>query len=124
MKFLILDSLKGIIKRSPIEVLSQQTITSSSGSATIDWNAGNNAIITLTENTTLTFTDPTSACHLQLIIDQDATGGWTLTLPTGIYWVGKTAPTFTTTASGRDILTLYFDGSNYNAMIANNWGVV
>ena len=95
-----------------LKAIGQQTITSSSGSATIDWNAGTNAIITLTENTTLTFTNPTSPCHLQLEVAQNSTGGYTLTLPT-IKWVGGVSPALSTAANNISVISLYFDGTNY-----------
>lgn len=98
----------------------EQTITSSSGSATIDWRSGNKATITLTEDVTLTFTNPSYACNLQLKVVQDSTGGHTLTLPT-IKWAGGTAPTPTTTANAVDIVSLYFDGTNYYGVASLNF---
>ena len=107
-------------KVKSLDVIGQQTITSSSGSATIDWNAGTNATITLTENTTLTFTNPTSSCHLQLEIAQDSTGGYTLTLPT-IKWAGGVSPTLSTAANNISVVSLYFDGTNYLGMSSDSF---
>lgn len=98
----------------------EQAITSSSGSATIDWTQGNKAVITLTEDVTLTFTNPSKPCNLLLRIVQDSTGGHTLTFPT-IKWAGGNAPTLTTTASAIDIISLYFDGTNYYGVATLNF---
>jgi len=90
--------------------------TSSSGSATIDWTKSNHQVITLTENTTLTFTAPSKPCNLTLRIKQDTTGGWTVTLPT-VKTSGGYNLSFTTTAEAEDLLMLYFDGSSYIASV-------
>ena len=90
----------------------EQTITSSSGSATIDWKNGNKATITLTEDVTLSFTNPSYSCNLVLKVVQDSTGGYSLTLPTGIKWSGG-APTLTTTANAVDIISFLYDGTYY-----------
>ena len=98
----------------------EQTITSSSGSATIDWKNGNKATITLTEDVTLSFTNPSYACNLQLKIVQDSTGGHALTLPS-IKWAGGSVPTLTTTANAIDIISFYFDGTNYYGVASLNF---
>lgn len=90
--------------------------TSSSGSATIDWTKSNHQVITLTENTTLTFISPSKPCNLTLRVKQDTTGGWTVTLPT-VKTSGGYNLSFTTTAEAEDLLMLYFDGSSYIASV-------
>ena len=100
--------------------LTQQTITSSNGSATIDWRNGTNAIITLTENTTVSFTNPGQPCHLQIEVIQDTTGGHTLTLPT-IKWAGGASPTLSTAANNISVISLYWDGTNYFGMSSDNF---
>jgi hypothetical protein len=83
-------------------------------SKTIDWNNGQKQKLTLTDDVTLTFTDFTSGvanCVLRLV--QDATGSRTVTFPIGVLWEGGTAPTLTTDANAVDIVSFYFDGSNY-----------
>lgn len=42
-----------------------------------------------------------------LLIQQDATGGWTLAWDAGIHWPGGTAPTVTATADRIDIFRLF-----------------
>ena len=99
----------------------EQAITSSSGSATIDWRNGNKAAITLAEDTTFTFTAPTKPCNLVLRLVQDSTGGHSITLPT-IKYPGGTAPTFSTDANAIDVLSLYWTGSDYLGQASLNFG--
>ena len=90
--------------------------TSSAGAVTIDWKTSNKQTITLFENTTFTFINPSQPCNLVLRIIQDATGGRTVTLPT-IKTAGGAGLTFSTAANAEDILMLYFDGTNYIASL-------
>lgn len=89
--------------------------------AAITWDVGLQQVrlITLAANTTITF--PTNAqrgATYILILKQDATGSRTMTwsnqaagLGAGTWaWSGGTAPTLTTTASKRDVITFVFDG--------------
>ena len=85
----------------------------SSTAVTIDWTLGNKALVTMTGNATLTFTAPTSACNVVLKIVQDATGSRTITWPAAVKWPSGTAPTLTTTASAVDVVSFFFDGTNY-----------
>lgn len=86
-----------------------------SGTAqTIDWTTGNIHTSTLTGNCTYTFTAPSPALGvLILVVSQDGTGSRTVTWPGTVKWSGGTAPTLTTTASKTDIFTFYYDGTNY-----------
>jgi len=93
----------------------EKTNVSSTGTVTIDWKNSNKQVITLTENTTFNFTNPTNPCSLLLRIVQNANGGWTVTLPT-IKWSEGVTPEFSLDADSIDILSLYFDGVNYYGM--------
>lgn len=84
----------------------------SSTADTIDWGAGNKQRSTLTGNVTYTFTAPAGPCNLVLKILTGA-GGFTATWPATVKWAGGVAPTITTTASRADIITFYYDGTNY-----------
>jgi len=69
--------------------------------------------VTLTGNTTMSITAPSGPCTMYLHIHQDATGGRTLTFPTG-KWVGGTAKTVTSDASAHDLMMIHFyGGTNY-----------
>ena len=85
----------------------------SSTADTIDWGASNKQKSTLTGNVTFTFTAPAGPCNLILKLVQDATGSRTVTWPASVKWSGGTAPTLTTTASRIDIISFYYDGTNY-----------
>jgi len=87
------------------------TITSSSGAATIDCEAGNVFSHTLTENTTYTFSNPPSSgtaygFSLKIIQDSGASG-YTITWPTSVDWPQGTAPSLTETASAVDQFVFY-----------------
>ena len=98
----------------------EQSITSSSGAATIDWTKGNKAAITLTENVTFTFTNPSNVCNLLLRITNDATGGYNLTFPSSVVWL-VTEPTWTDGGANKTIImSAYFDGTTYWAQ-ATPW---
>lgn len=85
-----------------------------SGAAdTIDWNLGNKQRSTLTDNVTYTFTDPPGPANLLLFIKQDGGGTNTVTWPANVKWAGGTAPTITSAASAEDIISCYFNGTNY-----------
>lgn len=79
--------------------------------AAISLNAANGNVqkVTLTANTTVTLTSPTSGvmCSLTLLVFQDATGSRTITWPASVKWGIAGAPTLTTTASKMDIISLF-----------------
>ena len=86
----------------------------SGASFTINWQIRRNQKLTLTDNCTLSFTDPEEPCNLILKLVQDATGGRTVTWPASVKWPdGGTAPTLTSAADAVDIIVFYFDGTNY-----------
>lgn len=88
-----------------------------SGTAfTVAWPSGGKQKITLTGNCTFTFTAPPGVCNLLLMLTQDGTGSRTATWPGTVKWVGAAAPTLTTAANATDIVSFFYDGTNY-------WGV-
>ena len=94
----------------------QQTVTYDSGTTTCDWGNGNKAIMAFGAGniTTFAFTNPPKPSNLLLKIVQDGVGGRTVTgWDADIKWVGGTAPTLSTGANAIDILSFYFDGTNY-----------
>ena len=99
----------------------EQSITSSAGSATINWKNGNKASITLIENVTFTFTAPSKPCNILLKLVQDAIGSRTVTFPSSVKWAGGTAPTLSTAANSIDIVTFYYDGTNYYGTASFNF---
>ena len=85
----------------------------SSTALTINWNNGNCQIVTLTDNCTLTFSNPQAGGRYLLELLQDATGSRLVTFPATVKWSGSTAPTLTTTAGRTDIITLFYNGTSY-----------
>ena len=89
--------------------------------STINWNPaqGLNAFITLTANSTLSFTAaPPVGSYGTVVLTQDGTGTRTITLPTlnGVSnkVLGSTSTStvaLSTAANSKDILNFYFDGS-------------
>lgn len=86
-----------------------------SGAAdTIDWTAGNKQKSTLTGNCTYTFSpEPSGPCNLILKVVQDATGSRTVTWPADVKWPGGTAPTLSTGANAVDLVSFYYDGTDF-----------
>lgn len=99
-----------------------QTLTDG---ATITWNAalGYNAQVTLgATGRTLSITNPISGMYYTIRIIQDGGGSKTITTwPTNTKWIGAAAPTLTTTGSAYDIVTFYYDGTNYYANYGLNY---
>lgn len=90
-------------------------------SDTIDWTLGPYQKSTLTDNCTYTFTAPPSGSRLVLKLVQDGTGSRVATWPATVKWPGGVTPTLTTTASATDIVSFYFDGTNYYGFIGFNF---
>lgn len=81
---------------------------SSAGALGLDLSTGNNFDVTLTEDTTISITNPPAAGKfgsLSLVLTQDATGGWAVTWPASVKWAGGAAPALSTAAGAIDVLT-------------------
>ena len=79
----------------------------------INWASSNKQLLTLTANCNLAFADPAGACNLLLRLIQDGAGGHNVVLPANVLTSGGAAIALTAAAGSIDILTLYFDGTNY-----------
>ena len=100
--------------------------------STINWNPalGLNAAITLTQNSTLSFTAaPPVGSYGTVVLTQDGTGGRTLTLPTlqgaTNQVLGSTSTStvaLSTAASSKDILNFYYDGTIIYWNIGQGYG--
>ena len=99
--------------------------TTGDGSTDINWRNGNKYHLTFAASTdeTITFThNPSGACNLILKLKQPSSGAgctidWAVNTGT-IYWAGGGAedilePTLSTSVNAVDILSFYFDGTNY-----------
>ena len=100
-----------------------ETDNGSSGTTkTIDFGAKNFHKVTLTGNCTFTFTAPSGATTLMLKLVQDGTGSRLATFPASVLWQDGTAPTLSTGAAAVDLISLYWDGTNYHAFPGLNMG--
>lgn len=87
--------------------------TATTGATTLDISSGNFFNLTLTGNVTFTFSNAPSSrmVSFTIVAKQDATGGRTITWPTGTKWPGGVAPPATTTANAIDIWSVMtYDG--------------
>lgn len=92
------------------------------GTTTIDWGSGNKFVFTFGAfNETFTFTDPAKPGNFLLMMIQDGTGGRTATWPVSVKWAAGTAPTLSTDPSATDIISFYFDGTNYYGTASLNF---
>ena len=90
--------------------------------ATIDWTIAARQTITLNSATvTFTFTQPIGVSSLLLRLVQDGTGGRLAVWPTNIQWVGGTPPVLSTAIAAVDIISLFFNGTNYYASYGLNY---
>jgi hypothetical protein len=90
-----------------------QTLSISGGVATADWSKGRSALLTLTENMTLSFTAPKGPTLLVLVVRQDASGSRVITWPSTIRWANGSISTPTSAANAITLYTFFFDGSVY-----------
>lgn len=76
------------------------------GTATIDWSKSNVQYVTMTGNTTFTFTNPRAGmrCILQVA------GAYTPTWPSTVRWSAGTTPTATATSGKKDIYSFIYSG--------------
>lgn len=83
-------------------------------SKTIDWTTGNKQKITTTGSCTLTFTAPSGVCNLVLEVVHEASAtAYTYTYPANVKWAGGTKPTTSNTSGAIDIISFFYDGTNY-----------
>lgn len=88
------------------------------GTATINWANGNVQYVTMTGNTTFTFTNPLPGMRMILHM----AGAFTPTWPSTVKWPGSSTPTATASAGKKDLYTFvyspkenfYDGGSNLN----------
>ena len=98
------------------------TAQTGTDAVSIDWGEGNKYHLLLENSSTVTFaTNPLKPCNLLLKVQQGNGGSkiitWAVTSGT-IYWPGggildTDKPTLTTADDETDIISFYFDGTNY-----------
>jgi hypothetical protein len=115
---------------APTYASTPRTLTYSG--STISWNPtqGLNAAITLTQNSTLSFTAaPPVGSYGTVVLTQDATGNRTITLPTITNVTNKvlgststSTVALSTAANSKDILNFYYDGTIVYWNIGQGYG--
>lgn len=95
-----------------------QANTSTTGSTSLDLSQSNVFRCVLVGNTTFTFANPPSTgimYSFTLVVQQDSTGGRTITWPASAKWPGALLPPATTTANAVDVWNFitYDGGSTY-----------
>ena len=82
---------------------------------TIDLNNGQKQKVVLNGAAlAITLTEPPGPGNFLLkLIQDDTTGGRTVTWPGTVKWPASTAPTLTTAVDSEDLIALYYDGTNY-----------
>jgi len=86
-----------------------------SGAAkTINWTNGNLQKVELTGDCTFTFTAPTRAGHLTLILEGDGTAR-SLTWPATVKWLEPGEPTWSSTDGDKNAVSFIWDGTDYIA---------
>ena len=96
--------------------------TSTAGAVTIDLSVSQKQKLTLTEDVTITFASPGGAANCILRVIQDATGGWAVTIAGTPDMAGREAYVASTDPASKDILTVYFDGTDYNIAPSYDFG--
>jgi len=88
----------------------ENNVIAGGATTTLDLSTGNSFITTLTENTTIAITNPPATGNYgQLvikIIQDGASGAFTVTWPASVLWPGGAAPTITVTNDAIDEVTL------------------
>lgn len=107
------SAFKKVTVSSAQGVVARYSAGSSGTALTIDWNNGNNQVVSMTGACTFTFSNPIAGAWYSLELTQDATGSRTASWPASVKWPSASAPVLTTTASKTDILTFYYNGTNY-----------
>ena len=106
------DSLK-VINTVYFDAETANTIADGATGA-IDWNTSQKQKVTITgTGITCNFTDPAGACNLLLKVVQGDGSDVIATWDGDIKWVGGTAPTLSTGNGEIDIISFYWDETNY-----------
>ncbi len=97
-----------------------QNTTGNGGTLNVSFAAGNIVNLTLNATTTLAFANSVIGTYI-IQVTQSAGGGSSLVYPASVKWSGGTAPTLSTAVGKTDILTFYYDGTNYYGNYSLNY---
>lgn len=97
-------------------------VTTSAATTTLDLSSSNFFNVTVSRSTTLAFSNAPSGrvFSFNVVLAQDSTGGWAVTLPASCKYPNGQAPVKTTTATAVDIwtFTTYNGGTTYIASLS------
>lgn len=100
-----------VVSQAEVKDYSETVVTANSGAAyTVNLANGNILELTLTDNCTLSFSNPPTsgkAGSVTLILHQDGNGNRTITWPDSMTWAGGTTPTLSTAANAVDIIQVF-----------------
>ena len=112
-----------IIATNTIVFGSEHANTVTTGTVVIDWNVSQKQSLTITgTGSTVNFTNPSGACNLMLKVIQGDGSDTVNTWDSDIKWAGGSAPTLSTGSGEIDIISLYFDGTNYFGVASLDFG--
>jgi beta-xylosidase len=84
---------------------------------TVNWLNADRQKLTISASTTITYSGAVAGQILSLLIVENGTGNFSITLPSS-KWSYGSAGVFTTTPNAINILTVFFDGTNYNTALS------
>jgi len=90
-----------------------------SGAQTIDFSLGLNHALTMTNTTTLTFTNPVQGEHYVVEVKNGDTG--TLNYPVNVLWNSNTPPSLGLGINKIDLLGFFYDGTYFIGMMATRY---
>lgn len=92
----------------------------SGSSITINWANGDRQKLTISAACTISYSNAIAGQVLTLLVVENSTGNFAVTLPTSKWPVGV-AGVFTTTANAINLLTVFFDGTNYLTQLSSGY---
>ena len=69
----------------------------------------------------LTLSNPVSGANYMLEITQGGVGSYTITWPATVKWAGASGPVLSTAVGKIDVVSLFYDGTNYLSTYALNF---
>ena len=112
-----------ILATNTITFESEHANTVTTGTVVIDWNVSQKQSLTITgTGSTVNFTNPSGACNLMLKVIQGDGSDTVNTWDSDIKWAGSSAPTLSTGSGEIDIISFYFDRTNYFGVASLDFG--
>jgi hypothetical protein len=87
----------------------------SGSSVTLNFANSPGNVVTMTANSTFNFAGMTAGSAYAVRIVQGGSGSYAVTWPSATKWPGGVAPTLSTAVGSIDLVSIYYDGTNYYA---------